>query len=45
MVIMPALAHKNVACLLAGCIGDEQVLFLSPGRTGGALEVFQTIKR
>jgi opine dehydrogenase len=45
MVIMPALAHKNVACLLAGCIGDEQVLLLSPGRTGGALEVFQTIRR
>jgi opine dehydrogenase len=45
LVIMPALAHKNVASLLAGCIEDRQVLLLSPGRTGGALEVYQTFRR
>ncbi len=45
MVIMPALAHRNVASLLAGCIQDDQVLLLSPGRTGGAFEVYQVFKR
>jgi opine dehydrogenase len=45
MVILPALAHKNVASLLAGCIKDNQVILLSPGRTGGALEVYQTFRR
>ncbi len=45
LVILPALAHKTVASLLAGCIEDEQVLLLSPGRTGGALEVYETFRR
>lgn len=45
MVIMPALAHKNMASLLTGCIEDGQVLLLSPGRTGGALETYQTFRR
>jgi opine dehydrogenase len=45
MVIMPALAHKNVASLLAGCIENGQVILLSPGRTGGALEVYQAFRR
>jgi opine dehydrogenase len=45
MVILPALAHKNVASLLAGTMEDGQVLLLSPGRTGGALEVYQTLRR
>jgi opine dehydrogenase len=45
MVVMPALAHKNIASLLAGCIDDNQVLLLTPGRTGGALEVYHTWRR
>lgn len=45
LVIMPALAHKNVAALLAGCIEDGQVLLLSPARTGGSLEVYQCFRR
>ncbi len=45
LCIMPALTHKNVAALLAGCIEDGQVLLLSPARTGGALEVYQSFRR
>ncbi len=45
MVVMPALAHRNVASLLAACMEDGQVLLLTPGRTGGALEVYQTFRR
>ena len=45
MVIMPALAQRNVASLLSACVRDGQVVLLSPGRTGGALEVYQTFKR
>ena len=45
MVIMPALAHKTVASLLAGCIEDGQLLLLSPARTGGALETYQSFRR
>jgi len=45
MVIMPALAHGSIASLLSGCIADGQVLLLSPGRTGGALEVYDIFRR
>lgn len=45
LVNMPALAHKNVASLLAGCLEDGQTVLLTPGRTGGALEVYQTFRR
>jgi opine dehydrogenase len=43
--LMPALAQKNVASLLSGCLQDGQILLLSPGRTGGALEVYQEFRR
>ncbi len=45
MVILPALAHKNIASLLTGCLEEGQTLLLSPARTGGALEVYQTFRR
>lgn len=45
IIVMPALAHKNVASLLAACIEDGQALLLTPGRTGGALEVYHTFRR
>lgn len=45
LVNMPALAHRNVASLLAGCLQDGQTVLLTPGRTGGALEVYQTFRR
>jgi opine dehydrogenase len=43
--LMPALAQKNIASLLSGCLQDGQILLLSPGRTGGALEVYQEFRR
>jgi opine dehydrogenase len=45
LVVMPALAHRSIASLLAGCVEEGQVLLLTPGRTGGALEVYQTFRR
>ncbi|MCG6881639.1 MAG: NAD/NADP octopine/nopaline dehydrogenase family protein [Deltaproteobacteria bacterium] len=45
MAILPALAHRNTASLLCGCLEDGQMLLLSPGRTGGALEVYQVFRR
>ncbi len=45
LVNMPALAHRNVASLLAGCLQDGQTVLLTPGRTGGALEVYQAFRR
>ena len=45
LVNMPALAHKNVASLLTGCLEDGQTVLLTPGRTGGALEVYQMFRR
>lgn len=45
LVILPALGHRTIASLLVSCLREGQVLLLSPGRTGGALEVFQTFRR
>ncbi len=45
IMVMPAMAHKSMASILTGCLEDGQVLLLSPGRTGGALEVYQTFRR
>ncbi len=45
MAILPALAHRNMAALLSGCLEDGQALLLSPARSGGALEVYQVFRR
>ncbi len=45
IMVVPALAHKSMASILTGCLEDGQVLLLSPGRTGGALETYQTFRR
>ena len=44
-VIMPALAHKTIASLIGGSLKEGQILVLSPGRTGGALEFRATLNR
>jgi len=36
--VFPALAHRTLASLLTPCLRDGQLVVLSPGRTGGALE-------
>ena len=45
LVILPAMAHKTVASLCTSHFRDGQVLLLSPGRTGGAIEFARTASR
>jgi len=40
--VFPALAHRTLATLLAPCLRDGQMVVLSPGRTGGAIEFART---
>ena len=43
MVVVPALVHKNVALDLANILEDDQILFIHPGATCGALEFKKVI--
>ncbi|NLY45444.1 MAG: NAD(P)-binding domain-containing protein [Tissierella sp.] len=43
MVTTPALAHYNIAKEMAPYLKDGQIIVLNPGRTGGALEVYETL--
>lgn len=45
MVVVPATGHAEMAELISPHIKDGQVIVLNPGRTGGALEVAQVIRR
>ncbi|MCG3177898.1 MAG: hypothetical protein BIFFINMI_00220 [Phycisphaerae bacterium] len=45
MVVVPANAHGEIAQRLAPHLHDGQVLILNPGRTGGALEVSQVVRK
>jgi len=44
MIVTPANAHKEIAYKIAPYLDDNQIVVLNPGRTGGALEVSNTIK-
>lgn len=44
MVTVPAFAHKDVARMLAGIVGDNTKIILNPGRTFGALEFKRELK-
>ncbi len=44
MIVTPANAHKEIAYKIAPYLDDDQIVVLNPGRTGGALEVSNTIK-
>lgn len=44
MVVVPAVAHANIASLCAPYLKDGQIIVLNPGRTGGALEFRQVLK-
>jgi opine dehydrogenase len=44
MIVTPAFAHKAMAKECAEHLVDGQIIVLHPGRTGGALEVYNTIK-
>ncbi len=45
ILVYPALVHAPLAAIVAGALEDGQIIFLTPGRTGGALEFSRTLKR
>jgi opine dehydrogenase len=45
MIAAPGVAHRVYATLLAPILEDGQVVVLNPGRTGGALEFAQVLRR
>lgn len=45
MIVLPASAHKIIATKIADFVTVEQYIVLNPGRTGGALEFNNIIKR
>lgn len=44
MVVTPAFAHKEIADACAQYLVDGQTIVLHPGRTGGAMEFYKTVK-
>ena len=44
MVAVPAFAHRDVAKKMAPHLEDGQIIVLNPGRTGGAIEFYRTLK-
>lgn len=44
-VTVPSLAYKDVARELAGVLLSESVIFLNPGRTFGAIEFIEELKK
>ncbi|SKC41811.1 NAD/NADP-dependent octopine/nopaline dehydrogenase family protein [Maledivibacter halophilus] len=44
MVVTPAFAHRDIAKSCAEFLVDGQTIVLHPGRTGGALEFYKTVK-
>ncbi|ADL07017.1 NAD/NADP-dependent octopine/nopaline dehydrogenase family protein [Thermosediminibacter oceani] len=45
MVTTPATAHRELAEQMAPYIKDDQIIVLNPGRTCGALEVYETLRK
>lgn len=45
MVTIPAIGHRDIAKEMAPYLKDGQIIVLNPGRTGGALEVYETLLR
>lgn len=45
MVTVPAMGHNSMANEMAPYLKDGQIIVLNPGRTGGALEVYETLLR
>lgn len=45
MVTMPAIGHYLMAKEMAPHLKDGQIIVLNPGRTGGALNVYETLLR
>ncbi len=45
MVVVPANAHRFIAQTCAPYLKEHHIVILNPGRTGGALEFFNTLKQ
>ena len=45
MIVTPAFTHKLIAEACSQYLEDEQVIVLNPGRTGGALEFLNTVRK
>jgi opine dehydrogenase len=45
MVTVPAIGHYQIAMEMAPYLKDGQIIVLNPGRTGGALEVYEALKK
>ena len=45
MVTVPAMGHFQMAREMAPYLKDGQIIVLNPGRTGGALEVYETLRK
>lgn len=45
MIVIPASGHREIAEQLAPHLVDDQIVILNPGRTGGALEVLNVIRK
>lgn len=45
MIVTPASAHKEIAAMCAQHLREDQIVILNPGRTFGALEFLNTIKK
>lgn len=45
MVTIPAIGHYSLGKLMAPYLKDGQVIILNPGRTGGALELYTTLRK
>ncbi|NLE43672.1 MAG: NADP transhydrogenase subunit alpha [Chloroflexi bacterium] len=44
MVVVPASAHRDVACTIAPRLRDGQIIVLNPGRTCGAIEFAHVLR-
>ncbi|HPM79625.1 MAG TPA: NAD/NADP octopine/nopaline dehydrogenase family protein [Candidatus Anammoximicrobium sp.] len=44
MVVVPAIAHRDVAESIAPHVSDGQIVVLNPGRTGGSLQVAKVLR-
>ena len=45
LVVTPASAHKVIALKIAPHLTKDQIILLNPGRTFGAIEFYQTLKK
>ena len=45
MVTIPAIGHLSIGRQMAPFLEDGQIIILNPGRTGGALEVYDAVRR